>query len=100
MKKFNVTKKDLVLGAALVIFCFVLGMVSIFSIDTGLAYTDEELVDIYIDRVYGEDCYGTFFDEYSDEDYLVFNVYRPDGTCQWWSTVSKNYMTQRVERGY
>lgn len=68
--------------------------------DAGCAYTDEEIMEMYIDQVYGEECYGVLFDQHCDENYIVYEVKDSDGDGMWHCTNSRNYMIQRIERGY
>lgn len=100
MKKINVTKRDLVLGAALVILSFTLAYFSFMGVDTGYAYTDEEIMDMYIDQVYGEEYSGILLDEYCDDVNIVFGVLNSEGDSEYWSTTRRSYMVQRIERGY
>ena len=54
--------------------------------------TDEALVKAYVDYEYGDDYYGIYLAEYSDDEYIDLLVYDSDSHLKYYVGVDRSYI--------
>lgn len=55
--------------------------------------TDEDIMNEYVQERYGEECYGTLYEQDDDED-IEFVVYE-NGKARWSSSIDREYFTNK-----